>query len=324
MSHRRSDRCAPSRVRPATVRALFVSSLMVVVAIGAGCGSDERAIAEPTSSTTPPPSPSSTTTTSAASSTTSTTPATTSPAEVLAETETDPAPTSWQVGARPLPLRADGFGEVLPTPPELIDRRLPTSSALPAPASERFEHRVVPIDSAIAARMGRTWQPGCPVGLDELRYVNVSFWSFDGGHHTGELVLHRDVAEDVVQVFARLHEARFPIEQMRLITDADLDAAPTGDGNNSAAFICRRIRQGSSWSAHAYGLAVDINPFHNPYARAGLVLPELASSYLDRTTVRPGMVLAGDVVTRAFAEIGWFWGGEWRNPDHMHFSQTGR
>ena len=94
--------------------------------------------------------------------------------------------------------------------------------------------------------MGETWQEGCPVPIEDLRYVTVSHWGFDGELHTGELVLHRDVAEDVVGVFARLHEIRFPIEEMRLITDADLDAPPTGDGNGTGSFICRVVRGGTS------------------------------------------------------------------------------
>ena len=78
------------------------------------------------------------------------------------------------------------------------------------------------------------------------------------------------------------------------------------------------------WSTHAYGLAVDLNPFQNPYRRGDLVLPELASAYLDRGRVRPGMIRPGDVVTKAFAAIGWTWGGTWRSPtDSMHFSATG-
>lgn len=258
--------------------------------------------------------------------TTSTTSSTTTPSSMTTTTEdtTTTAPPAWVVGARPLPRRADGFGQVLPTPAGLRDRRLPTRSVLPAPPRDEFESSVSPLSDEVIRRMGRTWTPECPVGLDELRYVTVGFWGFDGGHHTGELVVHRDVADQVVQVFAELHSARFPIEEMRLVTDADLDAPPTGDGNNTAAFVCRPVRRGSSWSAHSYGTAIDFNPFHNPYRRGDLVLPELASAYLDRGDVRPGMVVDGDVVTRAFESIGWHWGGTWRSPDRMHFSATGR
>jgi hypothetical protein len=239
------------------------------------------------------------------------------------------APTSgpspaWRVGARPLPLRPDGFGQVLPTPAALRNRRLPTVDRLPPPEGERFRSTVRPIGPAVRARMGATWSPACPVRLADLRYLTVSFRGFDGRAHTGELVVHRRVADQVVSVFARLYRAGFPIEEMRLVTTADLEAHPTGDGNNTAAYVCRTARQQTRWSAHAYGLAVDVDPFQNPYRRGDLVLPELASAYLDRDRVRPGMIRAGDVVTRAFAAIGWTWGGTWRSPtDRMHFSATG-
>jgi D-alanyl-D-alanine carboxypeptidase len=237
---------------------------------------------------------------------------------------TQPPATVWRVGAKPLPLRPDGFGKVLPTPALLRDRRLPTTDRLPPPPGGRFRSTVAPIGAAVRARMGETWQPGCPVGLGDLRYVTVSFRGFDGRGHTGELVVNRRVAAQVVSVFASLYRARFPIEEMRLVTTADLHAHPTGDGNNTAAFVCRAARGQTRWSAHAYGLAVDVDPFQNPYRRRDLVLPELASAYLDRADRRPGMILPGGPVTAAFAAVGWTWGGTWRSPsDLMHFSATG-
>lgn len=230
----------------------------------------------------------------------------------------------WQVGASPLPLRPDGFGYVLPTPPELINRRLPTVDLLPPPAGGVFAFEIHLITPQTRKRMGKSWGPDCPVGLAELRYVTVSFWGFDARPHTGELIVNRRAASDIVMVFRTLYAARFPIEEMRLITTADVDAAPTGDTSNTSMFFCRAAVGQTRWSEHAYGLAIDINPFHNPYVRDDLVLPELASAYLDRADVRPGMILPGDVVVRAFADIGWPWGGNWRSSkDYQHFSESG-
>lgn len=231
----------------------------------------------------------------------------------------------WEVGASPLPIRPDGFGRVLRTPAPLRVRRLPTVDRLPPPESKRFVSSVQQIGPRIRSRMGRTWTPHCPVDLEDLRYVTVSFRGFDGDAHTGELILNARVVSDVVSVFRKLYGADFPIETMRLVTGADLGAAPTGDRNNTSAFVCRKARQQSNWSAHAYGLAVDVNPFHNPYRRSGLVLPELASAYLDRGWQRAGMIHGRGVVTDAFDAIGWTWGGSWQNTtDYMHFSATGR
>jgi len=242
-----------------------------------------------------------------------------------APTTTTGAPPAWVVGAQPLPLRPDGFGEVLPTPAVLVNRRLPTVDLLPPPPSGGFESSISPISEEVRARMGGTWQEGCPVGLDELRYVTVSFVGFDDGVHTGELIVHAEHVEGIVSVFRQLFEARFPIEEMRIVTDADVAAPPTGDGNTTAGFNCRVVRGGTRFSAHASGLAVDVNPFNNPFSRDDLVLPELASAYLDRSNVRPGMIFEGDVVVQAFESIGWRWAGRWDRPvDPMHFSATGR
>lgn len=231
----------------------------------------------------------------------------------------------WALGAHPLPLRPDGLGEMRPTPPELVERRFVTTDLLPPPANDRFHATIDPITQAIRRRMGKTWSPGCPVGLDGLRYLTVSFRGFDGLAHTGELVVAASEASDIVSVFEALFAADYPIEEMRLLTTADVDAHPTGDGNDTAALHCRATTGGTGWSAHAYGLAIDVNPFINPYEKGDVVLPELASSYLDRSWQRPGMIQPDSLVVREFARIGWSWGGTWTTlKDYQHFSATGR
>ncbi len=227
------------------------------------------------------------------------------------------------LGTRPLPLRPDGLGEMLDTPEELRDRRLPPPDTQPLADDATFSASVDVVSDAVAARS--TWHDGCPVTLDDLRVVTVTFWGFDARTYRGELLVHHTVADDLVEVFRVMHDVRFPLEEMRIVSAGELDAPPTGDGNNTTGFVCRSTVQGSRWSEHARGLAVDVNPFHNPYVRGEVVVPELASAYVDRDDVRPGMVLRGDAVTQAFAAIGWGWGGDWRSAsDPMHFSQSGR
>ena len=137
--------------------------------------------------------------------------------------------------------------------------------------------------------------------------------------------MHRDVAADLVTVFRRLFAAGYPIERMRVTTLAERDAPPTGDGNTTGAFNCRPSVGATRWSEHAYGRAVDVNPFQNPYVEGRLVLPELAVAYTDRGRVLPGVITATGPVVRAFRAVGWTWGGGWRSPnDYMHFSATGR
>jgi len=193
-------------------------------------------------------------------------------------TEKGPPPPSysdWELGAHPLPLRPDGLGEMRPTPPELVERRFATVDLLPPPADGRFHSTIGPVTDEIRERMGKTWSPECPVGLDGLRYLMVSFRGFDGLAHTGELIVAAPEADGIASVFEALFAADYPIEEMRLPTTADVDAHPTGDGNDTAALHCRATTGGTGWSAHAYGLAIDVNPFINPYQKGDIVLPEL-------------------------------------------------
>lgn len=250
-----------------------------------------------------------------------------------------PAPTSTQaattsttisrharpdwLGTRILPLRDDEFGEVQPTPLELRDRQFVTLDLLPPPASAEYNATISPVPADVLARS--SWKAECPVTVDDLAYITMTHWGFDGRPHTGEMIVHASVAEDIAWVFGQLFEAGFPIEQMRVIDEYEIDLPPTGDWNDTTSFVCRDAVGSGSWSQHAFGLAVDVNPFHNPYLKGDLVLPELASHYLDRDLGQTGMISDGDVVYQAFAEIGWAWGGNWNSlKDWMHFSQNGR
>ncbi len=264
---------------------------------------------------------------SLATTTTSTTTVATTTDIITTAPPTTPSSTAatrpeW-LGNRTLPT--DGDGNVAPqtTPEELLDRRLPTLDTLPPPTSKGFTVTVEPLAGEPLERS--TWVEGCPVPPEELSYLTLTFWGFDERPHTGELIVHSTVDDDVAAVFEQLYAARFPIEEMRIVTQADLDADPTGDTNNTTAYVCRPITGGTRFSEHAYGLAIDINPFHNPYARGDLVLPELATFFQDRRLDHPGQILEGDVVTEAFDQIGWSWGGRWTSlKDYQHFSLKNR
>lgn len=262
----------------------------------------------PATSTTPPPAPSLTT---------PATPGATTPAPSGGAT---PAP-SW-LGRRVLRLRKDGYGVMGPTPPELDPRNIATEDILPPPAGGTFRSTVAAVPASVVARS--TWGPGCPVTLEDLRYVTVSFIGFDGRPHTGELLVNKAAAPAMVRVFRKLYAARFPIERMVVTTVEERDAPPTGDGNTTGAFNCRSAAGTTHWSQHAYGLAIDVNPFMNPYVKGGITLPELAGTYRDRADVRPGMITRGSPAARAFAAEGWGWGGNWKSlKDYMHFSRNG-
>jgi len=170
-----------------------------------------------------------------------------------------------------------------------------------------------------ADRLGSTYQAGCPVGPEGLRLISVFYVGFDGKPATGELVVAAEIVEDVGETFRELYEARFLVRKMITIEayGGDDDASMADD--NTSAFNCRQTTGGSGWSQHSYGTAIDINPRENPYVRGDVVLPPRGTDYLDRADVRPGMIVDGDVVVRAFTSRGFEWGGAWTSlKDYQH------
>lgn len=205
------------------------------------------------------------------------------------------------------------------------------SSTEPEPTvspTHAFTGSITELTSAERSAMtGVSWHPGCPVPLADLRNLSVTYWGFDDASHQGVLIVHRDVAEDLEWVFAQLYAERFPIRSMRPIDEFDGNDYDSIEADNTSAFNCRR-RTGSSqeWSRHAYGRALDLNPLENPYiTEQGTTSHSGSRRYLDRSIVRPGMIVADSVPVRTFNEIGWRWGGLWPRPtDLQHFSDNDR
>jgi hypothetical protein len=192
---------------------------------------------------------------------------------------------------------------------------------------ETFEGTIAPIDAGIRARMSFSWRPGCPVPTEDLRLLTIDHWGFDGAVRRGEMIVHADEAASLVQVLAVLFAGRFPIERMKLVDAYGGNDDRSMAANNTSAFNCRAATGNPGvWSEHSYGRAIDINPVQNPYVTAdGTVLPPAGSAYTNRSEVADGMIGPGDVVVRAFAAIGWEWGGDWSGiKDYQHFSSTGR
>jgi hypothetical protein len=188
-----------------------------------------------------------------------------------------------------------------------------------------FHATISRIDAATRSRMiGSSWHRGCPVAIRDLRLLRVSYWGFDREVHGGRLVVHEDQAVRVRRVMRRLFDVRFPIRRMRLVDAYGGNDRRSMAANNTSAFNCRPVAGTSRWSQHAFGRAIDVNPVQNPYVSGGYVSPPAGEPYADRSLRRRGMIHSGDAVVRAFAAVGWGWGGSWTSPkDYQHFSANG-
>jgi len=200
------------------------------------------------------------------------------------------------------------------------------------PLRTRFAGRIVhPLPATLERAMrGETWKPGCPVLLGDLSLLRFNYRGFDGEVHRGPMVVNRAVARDVLGVFDALFEAGFPIRHVALAERFRPSADPNSRRSVTASFNCRPVvtpdGPGDTYSQHAFGLAVDVNSLQNPYVREdGYVRNRFAKPYVDRSQDLPGMIHDSDVVVRAFAAIGWEWGGNWSgDKDYMHFSLANR
>lgn len=136
-----------------------------------------------------------------------------------------------------------------------------------------------------------SWREGCPVGLDDLAYLVMTYLGFDGRSHIGEMVVHSRLAGDVLDIFAGLYDNGFPIERMERIEKYDGDDDRSMAANNTSAFNCRDVSgRPGVLSRHSFGTAIDINPVQNPYlipkrerlVQAGWDGEEDRSSFLER------------------------------------------
>lgn len=179
------------------------------------------------------------------------------------------------------------------------------------------------IDEITYKRMrGGSWKDNDVISLEDLRYLKMSYWGFDQKEHIGEMVVHKEVADEVLEIFEIVYEGKYPIEEMMLIDEYDANDDQSMEANNSSSFCFRQITGGKSLSKHSYGIAIDINPIMNPYVHGNYIAPASGEDYVDRANKRIGMIYKDDLLYRAFIERGWTWGGDWNTPkDYQHFEK---
>jgi poly-gamma-glutamate synthesis protein (capsule biosynthesis protein) len=194
---------------------------------------------------------------------------------------------------------------------------------------QEYQASVARITPFLRHRMKSSHHAGCPVSWRGLRYLRLSYVGFDGRTHSGELVVAAPYARDVVGVFRKLYEARWPIRRLHLVDTYGGSDDRSMAADNTSGFNCRQVKGSKHWSDHAFGAAIDLNPVQNPYLTGSGIAPPAGRRFatLDRAAgahVPDGTITSDDVVVRAFAAIGWEWGGSWAEPDYQHFSATRR
>ena len=197
--------------------------------------------------------------------------------------------------------------------------------------ADRAGFSIWPITDELFYRMkqGNTYKEDCIVPREDLRYIQALHKDKDGNVHQGEMVVHKLIAEDVLEILEKLYDADYPIERMVLPDNYMADDETQMRDNNSSSFNFRFVSHTTTVSKHGLGMAVDINTLYNPYHKfvtnedgtvKELIEPATGAPYLDRTKDFDYKIEKDDLCYRLFIEKGFEWGGDWTDrKDYQHF-----
>lgn len=166
------------------------------------------------------------------------------------------------------------------------------------------------------------------ITMDELRYVHILHYDFDGNPAEGELICNEAIAQDLVEIFYELYRNEYQLERVLLIDEYNGDDTASMEDNNTSCFNYRPVEGTNSLSKHALGLAIDVNPFYNPYITynndgSEHVSPEASLVYADRSASFPYKIDENDLCYKLFIQHGFIWGGNWNSSkDYQHFQKT--
>ncbi len=200
---------------------------------------------------------------------------------------------------------------------------VPTSAVEKLGVDSFFSSTLIP-DTIFAFMKGKSFKDNCTVPRSDLRYLHCLHVDKDGNILVGEMVVNKSIADDVLDIFRQLYEAKYPIERMRLIDYWDADDEMAMRDNNSSSFNFRFISHTTTVSKHGKGTAIDINTLYNPYHKFAdgteVIEPATGKPYLDRSKSFDYKIEKGDLCYKLFKAKGFNWGGDWTNrKDYQHF-----
>jgi len=153
---------------------------------------------------------------------------------------------------------------------------------------------------------------------NNLDLVSVKYYGFDGKLHQGQIIVNKEIAKDIVDIFKVIEKTKFPVEKVVPIVDYNWSDEKSMNDNNTSSFNYRFISGSRILSMHANGLAIDINPKQNPYVKNGTSIPA-GSEYKLKNM---GTIEPDSEIVKVFKEKGWTWGGDWKSlKDYQHFQK---
>lgn len=182
-------------------------------------------------------------------------------------------------------------------------------------------------DTLIERITGCSYHENDDISLDQLRFLHVLYYDFNNEIKDGELICNKQIADDLLEIFSTLYDNAYQIDKIQLIDVYDADDDLSCADDNTACFNYRVVAGSTTLSKHALGMAIDINPFYNPYVTypdgKERISPAGSEVYADRSNDNPHMIRKGDLCYQLFIDHGFTWGGEWKSlKDYQHFQKV--
>ncbi|OIP83013.1 MAG: hypothetical protein AUK44_06360 [Porphyromonadaceae bacterium CG2_30_38_12] len=154
---------------------------------------------------------------------------------------------------------------------------------------------------------------------NQLTLITVHYYSMDGKLHQGQLLTNKLISSDLREIFKEIYQSKFPIKQVIPIVKYNWNDDLSMLANNTYSFCYRN----ASYSKHATGMAIDLNPMQNP------VRWKPAFTYRKNKPVgavynprNRGTLTEESQIVLLFKEKGFFWGRNFqRNYDDHHFEK---
>lgn len=258
------------------------------------------------------------------------------------DSEKTPSTEGEELMAEKEPEISDKATQAPEEPSQASEPETTTTAPLEDIVSENKPEEIIPPDRTIYAEgffyeplseeikekiTGVSFHENDNITYDDLRYLNVLYVDFNGDTQTGEIICNKAIAQDFMEIFKELYDNEYQIDKIRLIDEYSGDDDLSCDDNNTSCFNYRVVGGTDSLSKHALGLAIDINPFQNPYITypngVERISPAGSEPYADRDSGLPHMILEGDLCYNLFTSHGFTWGGHWKTlKDYQHFQKT--
>lgn len=153
--------------------------------------------------------------------------------------------------------------------------------------------------------------------IQELELLTVQYYSTDGKLHQGQILCNRKITKDIITIFELMKDLKFPVAQAIPIVRYGWNDELSMQMNNTYSFCFRNI----SYSKHATGMAIDINPYFNPLRWKTEKRPNSPSGAVYNPEV-PGTFYKNHPIVVKFQRLGYLWGNSFsRYYDDHHFEK---